>query len=302
MTHEILLDGETYISSKRAADITGYKQDYIGQLARSGKVDARRVSGLWYLKRDSLEMHKSKADAYVPIPPKKSARNAQDAESVVALDGHTYVSAQRASEVTGYHQDYIGQLARSGKIQSQQVGNRWYVHLANLKAHKVEKDALLAAVQTSSVGIARKVDDAIKKETQNLDKSDRELHFSYLAEDRELLPDLDNRFRRASAVEERAVGENDDIEKMPQSIPIRVTETNRQSRRVESGYHYAAPRRSEFGGKIKAAGIVTGVLGLIIVVFSINLNLFSFNLESLQASAGHLLQKELRYERGTANR
>jgi hypothetical protein len=55
--------------------------------------------------------------------------------------------------LTGYHQDYIGQLARSGKIMSRQVGNRWYVDKSALVAHQEEKNALLAAVQTQSVGI-----------------------------------------------------------------------------------------------------------------------------------------------------
>lgn len=55
---EITLDGKTYISSKRAAAVTGYAKDYIGQLCREGRVEARLVGRSWYVYEPSLEVHK----------------------------------------------------------------------------------------------------------------------------------------------------------------------------------------------------------------------------------------------------
>lgn len=50
------LQGKKYISSKRAAKITGYAQDYVGQLARGEKIPATRVGRSWYVsERDILE-------------------------------------------------------------------------------------------------------------------------------------------------------------------------------------------------------------------------------------------------------
>ena len=46
MAEEVVLEGREYISSKRASEITQYSQDYIGQLARGGVIDAKRVGGL----------------------------------------------------------------------------------------------------------------------------------------------------------------------------------------------------------------------------------------------------------------
>lgn len=78
---------------------------------------------------------------------------AKDEGSALSFEGKEYVSASRAAKITGYNQDYVGQLARGGKIPSKQIGNRWYVDSAALVQHKAEKDALLAAVQADSVGI-----------------------------------------------------------------------------------------------------------------------------------------------------
>jgi hypothetical protein len=49
MSDEMVIEGKTYISSKRAAQVSGYAQDYIGQLARGGAIDAQRVGGLWFV-------------------------------------------------------------------------------------------------------------------------------------------------------------------------------------------------------------------------------------------------------------
>lgn len=147
-----MIDGVEYISSKRAAELCGYAQDYVGQLARAAKIDARRASGHWYVNLESLREHTKNADARVPQTRLDVEVRAVDI--ITGDDGAQYVSASRASKISGYHQDYIGQLARSSTIKAQQVGNRWYVDLDMLLSHKKQKDSLLAAVQTASVGLS----------------------------------------------------------------------------------------------------------------------------------------------------
>lgn len=156
MSDEMVIEGKTYISSKRAAQISGYAQDYIGQLARGGAIDGQRVGGLWFVNLDSIQDHQTKSEEersrQAQAAAAVSTKNA-DPDTFVGLDGKSYISANRASKLSGYNQDYVGQLARAGQIDSRQVGTRWYVNQDSLLAHKEEKDALLASVQRDAVGL-----------------------------------------------------------------------------------------------------------------------------------------------------
>ncbi len=60
---EVTLDGKIYISSKRAAQVTGYAKDYIGQLCREGRVEAKLVGRSWYIYEPSIRRHRFKEEA-----------------------------------------------------------------------------------------------------------------------------------------------------------------------------------------------------------------------------------------------
>lgn len=55
---EITIGEKVYISSKRAAKITGYAKDYVGQLCREGRVEARLVGRSWYVLEDAIREHR----------------------------------------------------------------------------------------------------------------------------------------------------------------------------------------------------------------------------------------------------
>jgi hypothetical protein len=57
MKDHVLIEGKEYISSGRAAEITKYSQDYIGQLARHGTIDARLVGRSWFVEKNSIIRH-----------------------------------------------------------------------------------------------------------------------------------------------------------------------------------------------------------------------------------------------------
>ena len=57
MSETIIKSG--WISTHRAAQLTGYTRDYVGQLARSGRVAAEQVGRTWYVERDSLLRYKA---------------------------------------------------------------------------------------------------------------------------------------------------------------------------------------------------------------------------------------------------
>jgi len=52
---EILIDDKKYISSKRAAKATGYAKDYVGQLCREGRIQAKLVGRSWYVLESALQ-------------------------------------------------------------------------------------------------------------------------------------------------------------------------------------------------------------------------------------------------------
>lgn len=55
---EITIGEKVYVSSKRAAKITGYAKDYVGQLCREGRVEARLVGRNWYVLESALMEHR----------------------------------------------------------------------------------------------------------------------------------------------------------------------------------------------------------------------------------------------------
>ena len=192
MTDELPVGDKMYVSSKRAAEITGYAQDYIGQLARGGHIKAKRSGGLWYIDVEYLKEYKSRPSD-VPLETPNDSKitddTGTDSDFLVSFDGKDYVSANRASKITGYNQDYVGQLARSGKVLSRQVGNRWYVDREGILAHKNEKDALLAAVQSASVGIHRHPPELATEKTEEIPVYEEPI-MNYSVEDKDLHPPI----------------------------------------------------------------------------------------------------------------
>jgi hypothetical protein len=186
MSEEMQIEGKSYISSKRASRESGYAQDYIGQLARKNLIDARRIGGLWYISMESLQGYQKKAEEFKPEPPTRAAMPA-DPETLVFFDGKEYVSAARAAEITGYAQDYVGQLSRSGTILSQQVGNRWYVEKQSILKHKSDKDRLLGAVQSESVGLSKPLS-STSKAVEHTGYAGSGPLLTYFSDENDLLP------------------------------------------------------------------------------------------------------------------
>lgn len=55
---ELVIEEKKYLSSKKAAKLTGYAKDYVGQLCREGKVEARLVGRNWYVLETSIMDHR----------------------------------------------------------------------------------------------------------------------------------------------------------------------------------------------------------------------------------------------------
>jgi len=77
MEDTLILEGKTFISSKRAARIAGYTTDYVGQLCRSEKINAKLLGRNWYVEENSIKNHKlrSRSTGKLSHTTKDNAKN-----------------------------------------------------------------------------------------------------------------------------------------------------------------------------------------------------------------------------------
>lgn len=110
------------------------------------------------------------------------------------LGKNKYISTKRAAKITGYAQDYVGQLVRTGKVKATKVGRSWFV---------LEEDALrLSGKPTALKSPERALAELESKRAST--KTESKISFSveypktwsqvqYFREDAPLLPISDNR-------------------------------------------------------------------------------------------------------------
>lgn len=252
MSDEIHVGDETFISSKRASEISGYARDYISQLARKDLIEAHRIGGLWYISAASLNAYKQEAESFKPEPP-QNAKHREEPDTIVSFDGKEYVSAIRASEITGYHQDYVSQLARNEKIHSRQIGTRWYVDRDALISHKKEKDALLAMVQAESLGLRPRR--ALQNHISDNGYSGGGPYMTYTRDEGDLLPIMPNGSRLDFVSRDDEVPRSAQISSL-HSIPIRkmdVQELENSKISNSSRLHVTRKRRSVRGARLSVA-------------------------------------------------
>ncbi len=270
MSDAMWLEGKEYISSKRASELSGYAQDYIGQLARKGIITAQRVGGLWFISMASLTEYKSHAEAYVPQQPERKAPI--EVDSLISFDGKDHVSASRAAKITGYHPDYVGQLARSGAIISRQVGNRWYIDREGILAHKQEKDSLLGAVQAQSVGISRGDASVLSSEdTHGSHYNGPGPFLTYTTDNRDLLPLMEKSEQISEPREDKTHRFEEENLEQEYSVPIRrvrpmIAYVHPVHRKSESAVpaRVRVPRKTIHYGTFR--GLAAAALTIVIVL------------------------------------
>jgi hypothetical protein len=188
----------------------------------------------------------------------------------IAFDGKEYISARRASEYTGYNQDYVGQLARSGKILSRQVGNRWYVDHAGILKHKEEKDSLLAGVQSRSLGI-----DTTKISASATNKDEPEL-LSYLPEDNDLTPRLES--KSLSSPSHNEIYSHNSVEEDNYKVPIHIIRKDKGEKttfRRDVGTKYDSMHKALFKKWLFLPSLLGGILILLSLWVILNFTLLS---------------------------
>ena len=89
---ELTIGDKIYISSKQAAKITGYAKDYVGQLCREGRVEAKLVGRNWYVLESSIREHRFGPEAAQQVVTVPSEPEPQPATRT--WESPTYVSVE----------------------------------------------------------------------------------------------------------------------------------------------------------------------------------------------------------------
>lgn len=103
---EVTLDNQKYVKAADIAKHLGYTSDYVGQLCRSGKVDAKLVGRSWFVSEDSLRGHKqdrtrsNKAKSHAAVKQYQAAR-----ANAVHAPRPTSTSRERHISVHHYESD-----------------------------------------------------------------------------------------------------------------------------------------------------------------------------------------------------
>lgn len=105
---------------------------------------------------------------------------------VLVLDGKNYVKASKAARDLGYASDYVGQLCRSGQVDSHLIGRTWYVNQAELGTHRFEKKRM------SRVKAREQAKKAIEEHRLRVTETEdgrTNVQIRYEEDDRELIPE-----------------------------------------------------------------------------------------------------------------
>jgi len=79
MEDYIFVEGERYISAKKAAQETGYTSDYVGQMAREGRVDSKKVGRVRFVNEKQVKGYTVKSDRKKPASAKFRAATPETA-------------------------------------------------------------------------------------------------------------------------------------------------------------------------------------------------------------------------------
>lgn len=144
---ELLIEDKKYVSSKRAAKMTGYAKDYIGQLCREGRVSARLVGRSWYVLESAIQDHRFGSEiqpeeamkaVFSPEPPVEPMRQQSTPEEFLppinrlreaAIEAENTEEAKAAEHLIDSWRDWFDRiadtetavLAEKGDVQEEKV-------------------------------------------------------------------------------------------------------------------------------------------------------------------------------------
>lgn len=138
---ELLIEDKKYVSSKRAAKMTGYAKDYIGQLCREGRVPARLVGRSWYVLETAIQDHrfgpidvKSEEKDRI-VEPEPVISHTWESPRYEASDDEFLPSINRLQTAEISSTDKNGENGENGENKEserlQNTWKEWFDHIAN---------------------------------------------------------------------------------------------------------------------------------------------------------------------------
>ena len=88
----------------------------------------------------------------------------------ITIGEEEYISSAKAASLVGYTKDYVGQLARAGKIKATRVGRSWYISAGSIRTHKLNTHYTLTRPKKQT----KRENDITEKTIKNIDKTEKE--------------------------------------------------------------------------------------------------------------------------------
>jgi hypothetical protein len=146
---ELIIGEKAYIPSKKAAEITGYAKDYVGQLCREGRVEAKLVGRSWYVLESSIREHRfGGADIAAPKEEERGAEAVPEQSSDDAWGKPVYIPEKIEEIVPVYkptsveNKPFIEESLESAKSVTdiQRSWERWFSEPAARQSKEPEAE------------------------------------------------------------------------------------------------------------------------------------------------------------------
>jgi hypothetical protein len=109
--------------------------NYIWQLVTSGRVDGYKKGRDWFIYEDSLQTFL----AQVSSPGRKKGPSKKREIRHTEQGDRVLLSTAEASAISGYRQDSLLRLLRSGRIEGERSGRSWVIYEDSLLAYRQRK-------------------------------------------------------------------------------------------------------------------------------------------------------------------
>ena len=123
-------------------------------------IDRYTVKSIQLLQISDSRAETKTKNLYTDQPPRHKNSGMDD----VAAQENSFISLAQASEQTGYHQDYLGFLARTGKLRAQKIGRNWVTTQSAINELLANGNTELEAAPTK---IERNTPAAVTAQTQS---------------------------------------------------------------------------------------------------------------------------------------
>ena len=268
---ELVIGDKKYISSKRAAEMTGYAKDYVGQLCREGRVEARLVGRNWYVLASAMEDHR-----FGEPKEEKGTIREEEAPSLSKTWDTPRYEAERSPALP-----YINRLAESSFEPQERDGRAE----APVEAHSIEtmqdawkewfnRDSIVAP--TSEVGAPT---ESVGEETVSAEDQTNQEEASVLDE---IENQPEHRLEEEVSIEIKPIIQSeeeipDHVEEEP--VPMRIREEVKERTRVAKRPHksYFLTRASLFmlSVVVLAVAYLGSELANPVLIDKLHLNLIS---------------------------